>query len=82
MGNLCCSDRDKNRYTYLVVRNWSLTSHDSYEIRTSNVDSSTCRVCHKKITTHAVLAKCNYCNVAIGHAGCVDTDKECMLCLR
>ena len=81
MGN-CCFPEKKTRYTYLVVKNWSISSTDSYEERSSNISSSSCRICQKRITAHTVIAKCNECNVCIGHASCINQDQECILCLR
>ena len=76
MGSCCTTE--KVRYTFLPTHQPLPT----YEIRSSNIDSSTCRICNKKIIEKTVLAKCNYCNICIGHASCVFPDQVCIICKK
>lgn len=75
MGS-CWSSKEKVRYVFLPTHQ-PLTT---YEERSSNVNSSVCRICRKKIVEKTVLAKCNTCNVCVGHAACVFPDQVCVVC--
>ena len=73
MGNTCCTVK-KYRYNYIAV---SATLYSTYN--KSSILSLSCHICHQYIDS--VLVECNECK-AIAHAGCINDEKPCMLCMQ
>ena len=81
MGN-CCLQK-QNRYSYVLTKTWYQELDYGFSSPyQSSADSVECRMCHKRITMSAVLARCNLCKSVVGHASCIYPDDTCIICLR